>query len=163
MNLFWIPFKTLNFSNQCSVVKTHERDNWPTSPSKTVKLSFINQKKEQIWILWRYLLCSLTLAYITFGLSACCVRLPQVDVNHRWLCLTSSECHSESPLILCKNLQRNLTKVVLAEPTLVIAWKQHKAQLVQMAVKEFEQSWMQLARDSMTYDMSRKPLITLNI
>lgn len=51
MNLFWIPIKTLNFSNECSVVKTHERDNLPTSPSKTVKLIFINQKREQILVL----------------------------------------------------------------------------------------------------------------
>lgn len=162
MNLFWIPTKTLNFSNQCSVVKTHERDNLPTSPSKTVKLSFINQKKNLILVL-DSLQIFVVLPY--FGLHNCqrvvfdCHGLIWItgDVSHFiWM-------QFESHLILCKFLLRNLTKVVLTEPTLVIAWKQHNALLVQMAVKESEQSWMQLAWDSMTYDKSRKPLITLNI
>lgn len=42
--LFWIPTKTLNFSNHCSVVKTHEQHSLPASPLKAMKLKFVNQR-----------------------------------------------------------------------------------------------------------------------
>lgn len=49
--LFWIPTKTLNFSNHCFVVKTHEQRSLPASPLNGIKLKLINQ-----WIYRPFLL-----------------------------------------------------------------------------------------------------------
>lgn len=88
--LFWISTKTLHFSNHCAVVKTRERHNLPTSSLKTMKSKFIKQRITDFF--WRFSadICHAALLRLTSS-SVCCVRLPQVDVNHRRSYLTSFE------------------------------------------------------------------------